>query len=246
MNIFDKETFLKRYDKFKDNNLPTPFWDSERNTLEYVWFNNDYLNVSGNLLYSIETKTKTGLYYSFNSLVIRAGKKVVCHHHAHSFEDVLKNLYNYPESFNISKSDEKYYSKQELAYLIRVKKYLLFIGLKDLTSKTKNTRYKNSLQNKYSKCAIYRIDYEKLKLINDGTLNFLVWDYFDSYVEKNFKPGEYQALLVDDKDNFLYLVEFTKSELKEYKDIKKDVMLKNKKDNSKLVLNYFKILKRYI
>ena len=28
--------FMKRYDKFKKNNLPTPFWDDERKTLEYV------------------------------------------------------------------------------------------------------------------------------------------------------------------------------------------------------------------
>lgn len=27
---------MKRYDKFKKNNLPTPFWDDERLTLEYV------------------------------------------------------------------------------------------------------------------------------------------------------------------------------------------------------------------
>lgn len=28
--------FMKRYDKFKNNNLPTPFWYNERKTLEYV------------------------------------------------------------------------------------------------------------------------------------------------------------------------------------------------------------------
>lgn len=28
--------FMKRYDKFEKNNLPTPFWDEKRHTLEYV------------------------------------------------------------------------------------------------------------------------------------------------------------------------------------------------------------------
>ena len=31
-----KIDFNSRYDKFKENNLPTPFWDEERQTLEYV------------------------------------------------------------------------------------------------------------------------------------------------------------------------------------------------------------------
>lgn len=35
---FDYEEFNKRYDKFNKNNLLTPFWDEERQTLEYVYF----------------------------------------------------------------------------------------------------------------------------------------------------------------------------------------------------------------
>ena len=34
----DYKEFIKRYDQFKKNNLPTPFWDEERQTLEYVYF----------------------------------------------------------------------------------------------------------------------------------------------------------------------------------------------------------------
>ncbi len=34
----DKEyqKFIKRYDKFKDNNLPTPFWDEERQVPKFI------------------------------------------------------------------------------------------------------------------------------------------------------------------------------------------------------------------
>ena len=46
MNKKQIKEFLKRYDKFKKNNLPTPFWDDERQIFEYVSFDSelDYFN----------------------------------------------------------------------------------------------------------------------------------------------------------------------------------------------------------
>ena len=66
-------------------------------------------------------------------------------------------MYDYPETFNISTEEEEFYSKQELKYLRRVQKYLLFIGLKDLGIPTYDeegyyiwdySRYNNELQDK--------------------------------------------------------------------------------------------------
>ena len=36
--------FEKRYEKFKKNNLPTPFFDDERQTFEYVYYSNHIFN----------------------------------------------------------------------------------------------------------------------------------------------------------------------------------------------------------
>jgi len=37
MNEEEFQNFMKRYDKFKKNNLPTLFYDEERLTREYVY-----------------------------------------------------------------------------------------------------------------------------------------------------------------------------------------------------------------
>ena len=49
--------------------------------------------------------------------------------HDHDFEIVLKNLYFYPESFEIA--DENEYSKQELEFIEDIRKMLLEMGFKD-------------------------------------------------------------------------------------------------------------------
>ena len=81
-------------------------------------------------------------------------KSVVGHSHAHSFEEVVSALYSSPESFSIAKDEEQYYSKQELEYLRRVQKYLLFIGMKDLEKqKVPVSRYRNKIHSKVIKNA---------------------------------------------------------------------------------------------
>lgn len=131
--------FYKRYDKFKNNNLPTPYYDKERNVLEYVWFNEEGLNVSDNICWPLESLSNTELYYSFSVGPIG-------HMHDHEFSNVVRMLYDYPISFNISKDEEEYYSKQELKYLKRIQEYLVSIGLKDIdpNKKVSINRYRNN------------------------------------------------------------------------------------------------------
>lgn len=137
MDKFDYETFNKRYDKFKNNNLPTPFFDEERQTLEYVYFDNKTdeeslsLQINTNLSKALEDICHVGLYYSFSTRDLES-KDVNYHNHAHSFEEVIRALYNFPESFNIAQDEEQFYSKQELDYLKKLQSYLLLIGLKDI------------------------------------------------------------------------------------------------------------------
>lgn len=141
---------INKYDKFKDNNLPTPFWNDERQILEYVYYENTknnkkILNISTNLTECLGDISLNGLYFPYSYKVsTKDFTEKVINGHAHFFNDVLKVLYDYPESFEISEHDKDYYSKQELEFIIRVQKYLLSLELKDLkNSKFELSRYKS-------------------------------------------------------------------------------------------------------
>ena len=131
MNKKELENFKKRYDKYKNNNLPTPFWDDERFTLEYVYKYDNFIGKDGinsntavdySLTEALGKIAVAGFYYSFQSKILKTSfegekrieKEIVGHNHAHSFEDVVRDLYRYPESFNILEEDKEFYSKQEL------------------------------------------------------------------------------------------------------------------------------------
>lgn len=257
MNEAEYEEFKKRYDKFKKNNLPTPFFDETRQTEEYVYFekSQNQLEINNSLTEALGDIVCTGFYYSFTSKYIISWREndkyitkvTVEHNHAHSFEDVVKALYDSPESFSISKEEEQYYSKQELEYLRRVQKYLLFIGMKDLeTRKAPADRYKNKIHSKYENAYIYKFNDEALKNINDGIRNFRVIEWFPEYSgDIKFKPKEYQALIVDKEDNFKMFVEFTMREVKDYKDIKDVCTIEKLKDEDKVIVTYFKILETF-
>ena len=77
--------FQKRYEKFKKNNLPTPFFDDERQTFEYVYYSNDFFNndsgkypeVNCMLTDALADIAFTELYYSFNCKIIAYTKDSV-------------------------------------------------------------------------------------------------------------------------------------------------------------------------
>ena len=107
MTDLEYKEFAKRYEKFKNCNLPVRYWDEERQTLEYVYFENKEeseewrnYNISDSLFYSLSNIAFTGLYYSFNcgGYIEENGEwvKKVEHNHAHSFEEVVQCLYDYP------------------------------------------------------------------------------------------------------------------------------------------------------
>ena len=257
MNKKELENFKKRYDKFRKNNLPTPFWDDERFTLEYVYkddsiFNDDKLKISNSLTESLGDIAFTGFYYSFQTKILeisfeegkRIENEIVGHSHEHSFEDVVRNLYRYPESFSILEEDEEFYSKQELEYLRRVKKYLLFIGLKDLDRvRPPVSRYRNKKYEKYKDSPIYQ--YSDNMIDNILKNNFLVSKWYPEYKQRNYEEGELQVLIVDKLDNFKMFVEYIKNEEKQYKDIKNICKIKDLKDNDKVVITYLKILEKF-
>ena len=267
MNEIEYKKFCKRYDKFIKNNLPTPFWDEERQVREYVYFYNgkslynatkakNQLEVYSKLSDALGEITYTGFYYPFTDCHMHWMKKngriikkfVVEHTHTHSFEEVVIRLYNSPESYSISKDEQSYYSKQELEYLRRIQKYLLFIGMKDLKDENLNkNRFYNKIHSKYENAIIYQFSDFSLNKIINGEKDFRIKKWFPEYNgPKTYKPREYQALIVDKNDNFRMFIEFTNEEIKLYKDIKKLCYYNNNlKDDDKVIIMHFKILEQF-
>jgi hypothetical protein len=259
MNKKEAKEFCKRYDKFKNNNLPTPFWDEERQTLEYVWFKpGEHFeselvpSVNGSLVDALAHVAYTSFYYSYTCGHFTWGigekpKYVVGHVHAHLFEEVVRDLYDFPESFSISKDEEGCFSRQELEYLRRVQKYLLFIGLKDIkTLKPSVSRYRNKKHEKYSSVPIRICNNKTIKDFLSGKRNFGVITPDDlSYYEDNpdLLNYQYEELLVDQEDNFIMHIKHTYSEIKEYKDIKNVYKNAELKDTDKVVVEHFTIIK---
>ncbi len=249
MADFDYKTFNKRYEKFKKNNLPTPFWDRERQVLEYVFYDKDYCNdgyfVSNSLVDSFSNKLS--FRYQFNSITItKDGKKKVGHRHAHSFEEVVRDLYDYPVSFNVPRKDEFYYSKQELSYLKILKNYLLLVGLNDVEDNIRVSRYRNKLVKKYQNAIIIQLDNREINNIIKGRRVFFAVKK-NKYNKdlKKYKKGELQYLIIDNKHNFRLLIEYTEDKMQKYEEIKKQVKVSNTKDKDEVIVHYFKVLEVY-
>ena len=248
--MVDLNKFNKRYDKYKKNNLPTPFWDEERQVMEYVCFNNnDELEVYPEISYGLENISLSGLYYPYIDKHVESslkGKKwirnvVVGHNHGHSFEEVLKALYYSPESFKIEKKDQKYYSEQELEYLRRIQNYLKLIGLKDLgNDKISNSRFRNKLHKKYSECRFMVMHSRNINNLIKGKLDFRLTKYYKEFNIDDFKP--HKALIIDEKDNFKLYVEVIAAKVKKKKDIKGYYFTNKPKDNTKVIIYYLNVL----
>lgn len=262
MNKKEIKEFEKRYDKFKSCNLPTPFWDKERHTLEYVYFDDDNLRVNYSLYESLGDIALTGLYYSFTSGHMTGNLKdgfryEVGHCHAHSFEEVVHWLYDYPESFSISKDEEEFYSKQELDYLKNVKEYLLFIGLKDCKGeKRSKSRFKNKKQEKYKHYGITNVTDDLAEKILSGKRDYMVThtEYPEYYPDiKEYNKNEYVSFARNKEGKIIALLEYAKELKKTYREFKKEFdetindyyTNKELKNNDWVIIRYFKILKKY-
>lgn len=255
--------FYKRYEKYKEHSLPTPVWDEERKVLEYVYYDNSVLEakeneydtgvrVDPNLVESLGDICYINLMYTFtskyfvqeqNDFVAQIGKS-----HAHTFQEVVRNLYDFPESFKIQKEDVEFYSRQQLEYLRRVQKYLLFLGLKDIESyQISHDRFKNINQHKYNKAFIYEYSKTTIEEFISKKRNFIINEYNERYHTEVEKNVDYHALMTDELSNFKLYVHFTTRKVVTYKDIKeyyKDPSGKFK-DEDKLVITHFDILEEF-
>ncbi|MBQ9854223.1 MAG: hypothetical protein IJO57_04240 [Bacilli bacterium] len=242
------DDFNKTYNKYMKNNLPTPFWDEERKTLEYVNVKEPgkELIISNTLTEALGSIIQDYFYYPFTCKYItgkKEGKKIVSttrvgHLHAHSFEDVVKKLYDSPESFSISENEKEYYSKQELNYLRRLQKFLLLIDMKDLKQNEKN-RFKNKKYSIYQNALIYCMNDEAIKDILNKKRNYIITKWYKEYPNKEI--NKQRALIVDKEDNFKCLIEFTKSENRNTSEIK-NINLDNLIEDKQVNLKYFNII----
>ena len=261
MTKYEKEKmeFNKRYDKFKKDNLPKPFWDDERDVREYVFFETDpwrekQLVRSTNLYNAFEFVIWDNFYYSFNCRHYELShdenkketyKEIIGHMHEHDFDEVIRHVYDSPETFSIDKEDEILYSEQELRFIRRLQKYLNFIGLKDMKpGHIPVSRYRNSRRKKYERAYFRRTSDEQIKAILDGELNYEALKYVEGYELKHYKKGECYALVLDKNDDFIMSLECERSEFKKYKDVKKYYKM-DLKDDDKVIVNYFKIEEKF-
>ena len=253
--------FNKRYDKFKKNNLPAPFWDEERQVREYVMFDKyldgEHVYATQNLYNAFENIIWDNFYYSFNCRYYTIhydenGKEVytevIGHMHEHDFDSVICRVYNCPETFSIDKKDEFLYSEQELRFIRRLQKYLNFIGVKDIKpGHIPVSRYRNSRREKYLNASIISCSDKLLSPILSGELNYHAYEYREYCDGSNsaiYNRDKEKSLIVDKDDNFIVAIEFGKSEIKKYKDVKKYYKL-DLKDDDKVIVNYFNILERF-
>lgn len=275
MNELKYKEFMTRYKQFKNNNLPEPFWDEERQVKEYVYYAPDrFSNVNdeehnyvifNNLSDSLGEIAGASFYYSFTSGAFvynrdndgkENGKVEVGHQHAHSFEEVVHSLYSFPESFNISSEEEIYFSQQELEYLKRVQKYLLFIGMKDFkfedfddeTGKIKDNikRYYNERQEKYKNVGVIKCSDENLLKITEGKRNYFVIVPYDTSIYNDYEDfSDRYALVIDSNFDYRLYIKYTHGIIKQYIDVKEEIEIPDLKDEDKVFVEYFEIVERF-
>ncbi len=241
MDDFDYEEFNKRYDKFKDNNLPTPYFDNERQVMEYISFD-PHLIVDNDLIYPLENLNYASFYYPYNikdymrrdpydDMKLQYG-----HTHSHHFREVVHELYMHPESFSIDKSDYRYYSNQELKYLFMVKAYLNLIQMKD-SYKNDDNRYHNLLHNKYKDSLSINVNDNLLNKYRSKELKYFIDDYKnDKYENTN------RNMLIINNYQYKLFIKIIKKEIVLYKEVKNDYHKPLLNDGDQVIKYTFKIL----
>ena len=151
---------MKKYD------LPYPKWTNGRITYLTTtkdYYDEEYLIKDNSIINALDEVINYSMYFTFN---VRYGQR-----HAHYFEDVVKNLYLYPNTFHLTEEDKNCYSKQEIEYLMFVQKFLLFVKR---TDNDKAAFFKETRK-------IYFDNYRCTQLINGKTLKINLFANEDNF-----------------------------------------------------------------
>ena len=158
----------RKYRKLDKCNLPFRFYNKKSEQCEWVNYKNFIDNTSGYnsnilLLDALRDICRISLTYHYNIGNSKQDKDY--QNHSHDFDNVLKDLYFYPESFNIPDEFKNNYSMQELNYINELQKFLLFIELKDF----KNSKEYYSIEEKCKKL----LAKDKINLIDKAKITYL-------------------------------------------------------------------------
>ncbi len=164
-------------------------------------------DIQNSLYEALGNVSSSGVTYHYEAFMYgrknpeeKEAKYQMMESHCHSFDEVVKCVYDYPESFRIPEDCLEEYSKQELRCLKKMQSYLKAIGLKDekespeiaaLNEKWKEIDDKKrkslkdrffilSYQNKWEKLR----EKEKLERYNNEKA-LLYSSYYPLYTEKN-------------------------------------------------------------
>ncbi len=159
----------RKYRKLDKCNLPFEFYDKNKEKYEWVNYikyidNTMTYNRNKYLIDAIETICKVGITYNYNINNNCNNKNYQSH--CHNFDSVLKELYFYPESFNIPDEFKEDYSKQELNFIEEIQKYLLFIKLKDFQYSKEYKLIEEKVTKIFSQEKINLIDKIKIAYLN--------------------------------------------------------------------------------
>ncbi len=173
---------MKCLNKYKNCHIPYPYYDKKSNIIKWIMYNETTKQIEKNnsLQDALENNIQNNLIYHYKAKIYKVDEmkyqKEICH--CHSFDEIIKVLYKYPESFLIPKEYKNEYSNQELKLLKEFKNYLLLIGLKDY----KISDERLNLEKKYIK--IYK---KKNKSIIDKVMMF----YLDKKEQKLINKEKY-------------------------------------------------------
>ncbi len=206
------------YDLVTDN----PFTgDSSYNWITY----NNELITNYSLYESMSDIIRYGFIYHYET----EEQDTEYHSHGHSYEDVLRTLYYYPEHFHIPNDSLHEYSNQELKFIKRMKSYLLLIGLKNLKpteteqemEEQKLSRSNNELARKYSLYGFYEPHNRSLKDILNGKYNYLIRQAWDNKYEEEIGK---KLLLFNEEQDILGELTITDVKLMNIDDLNEDIL----------------------
>lgn len=235
----------RKYRKLDKCNLPFRFYNKKSEQCEWVNYKNFIDNTSRYdsnifLLDALSDICKIGLTYHYN---INNNKKDKNYqNHSHDFDSVLKDLYFYPESFNIPDEFKNNYSRQELNYINELQKFLLFIELKDF----KNSKEYYSIEEKCKRL----LAKDKINLIDKAEITYLSkkgqkinyqdmldrchnkkYAKYQDYGELTFPKEKIENITENGQDFLIYYSPFFKNEDDMYSTIGHKYLLKDENYN---------------
>lgn len=172
-------------------------------------------------------------------------KSEIIQGHCHTFNELVKVLYDYPESFKIPKNFLEDYSLKEINYLKRLQNYLLLINLKDKTDSKENInlqkKYKNNSNNKKFIHELNKLNEEEeiKRVCNKKALNYNNAGYFvaSDDILKAILNGDKKTrifrqysfsksrinkkyFILDENNNYKALISIIKEEIVPFKEFK--------------------------